>query len=67
MSIRYTNNSPDTLTYIWLQTEQNAFKANSLNSYVYPQESRFGARGFEGGYVFDKVERSATTRQIFRK
>ena len=59
MSIRYTNNSPDTLTYIWLQTEQNAFKANSLNSYVYPQESRFGARGFEGGYVFDKVEQVA--------
>ncbi len=59
MSLRYTNNSPDTLTYIWLQTEQNAFKANSLNSYVYPQESRFGARGFEGGYVFDKVEQVA--------
>ncbi len=56
MSLRYTNNSPDTLTYIWLQTEQNAFKANSLNSYIFPQDSRFGARGFEGGYVFDKVE-----------
>ena len=42
MSLRYTNNSPDTLTYIWLQTEQNAFKSNSLNSYVYPQDSRFG-------------------------
>lgn len=59
MSMRYTNNSPDTLTYIWLQTEQNAFKSNSLNSYVYPQDSRFGARGFEGGYVFEKVEQVA--------
>ncbi len=59
MTMRYTNNSPDTLTYLWLQTEQNAFKANSLNSLIFPQDSRFGARGFEGGYVFDRVEQVA--------
>ncbi|HET6228912.1 MAG TPA: M1 family metallopeptidase [Longimicrobiaceae bacterium] len=53
MRMRYTNNSPDTLHYLWMQTEQNAFKSNSLNSYVYPQNSRFGARGFEGGYTFE--------------
>ncbi|HET8654182.1 MAG TPA: M1 family metallopeptidase [Longimicrobiaceae bacterium] len=54
MRLRYTNNSPVALGYVWFQTEQNAFKSGSLNSYYYPQESRFGARGFEGGDVFDR-------------
>ncbi|MES2305509.1 MAG: M1 family metallopeptidase [Gemmatimonadota bacterium] len=56
LTLRYTNHSPDTLRYVWLQTEQNAFKANSLNSFIFPQDSRFGARGFEGGDVFDRFE-----------
>ena len=56
MTLRYTNNSPDTLHYIWLQTEQNAFRGNTLNSYIFPQDSRFGARGFEGGYTFTKLD-----------
>jgi hypothetical protein len=58
LTLRYTNNSPDTLHFIWIQTEQNAFKNGSLNSFVFPAESRFGARGFEGGDVitrFDQV------------
>ena len=54
--LRYTNNSPDTLHFIWFQVEQNAFKANSLNSYVFPAESRFGARNFEGGDNIDRFE-----------
>ena len=56
MTIRYTNNSPDTLHFLWFQVEQNAFKANSLNSYVFPAESRFGARNVEGGDVIDRFE-----------
>jgi hypothetical protein len=58
LTLRYTNNSPDTLRYIWLQTEQNAFRANTLNSFIFPQDSRFGARGFEGGYTFTKLVQS---------
>ena len=54
MTLRYTNNSPDTLRFIWFQVEQNAFKSGSLNSYVFPAESRFGARNFEGGDVIDR-------------
>jgi hypothetical protein len=54
MTLRYTNNSPDTLRFVWMQVEQNAFKANSMNSFVFPQESRFGARGFEGGDVIER-------------
>jgi len=56
MTLRYTNNSPDTLRYIWLQTEQNAFRGNTLNSFIFPQDSRFGARGFEGGYNLAKLD-----------
>ncbi len=54
MLMKYTNNSPDTLHFIWLHMEQNAFKPNSLNSYVFPSASRFGARDFDGG---DNIER----------
>jgi hypothetical protein len=59
MTMRYTNNSPDTLSYLWLQTEQNAFRANSLNALIFPQDSRFGARGFDGGYVIERIEQVA--------
>ena len=30
LTLRYTNNSPDTLHFIWFQVEQNAFKAKVL-------------------------------------
>ncbi|HVD05121.1 MAG TPA: M1 family metallopeptidase [Gemmatimonadaceae bacterium] len=57
-TIRYTNNSPDTLRYVWLQVEQNAFKSGSLNSFVFPSASRFGARNFEGGDVIDHLDQT---------
>lgn len=63
MTLRYTNNSPDTLGYLWLQTEQNAFRANSLNSLIFPQDSRFGARGFDGGYVISTIEQRVPGRR----
>lgn len=62
MTLRYTNNSPDTLGYLWLQTEQNAFRANSLNTLIFPQDSRFGARGFDGGYVISTIEQRVPGR-----
>ena len=62
MTLRYTNNSPDTLTFVWMQVEQNAFKSNSMNSFIFPQESRFGARGFEGGDVFEKFNQIVGAR-----
>ncbi|MEO8336874.1 MAG: hypothetical protein ABI664_17960, partial [bacterium] len=37
LRLKYTNNSPDTLRFIWLQVEQNAFKDKSLNSFIFPQ------------------------------
>jgi hypothetical protein len=56
LRLRYTNNSPDTLRFIWMQVEQNAFRNNSLNSFVFPADSRFGARGFEGGDVITQLD-----------
>lgn len=55
MTMKYTNNSPDTLRFVWMQVEQNAFKDASLNSLIFPQASRFGARGFEGGDVIQRI------------
>ena len=54
LRLRYTNNSPDTLPFLWMQMEQNAFRDRSLNSFIFPQDSRFGARGFEGGDVIER-------------
>ena len=62
MTLRYTNRSPDTLRYIFFQVEQNAFKDKSLNSFVFPPESRFGARNFEGGDVVEKFDQIIATK-----
>ncbi len=56
LRLTYQNNSPDTLRFVWMQMEQNAFKGNSLNSLIFPQDSRFGGRGFEGGHVIERFE-----------
>ena len=56
LRLHYTNNSPDTLRFIWFQVEQNAFMDNSLNALVFPQQSRFGARGFDGGDMIDRFD-----------
>ena len=55
VEIRYTNNSPDTLRYVWLQADQNLYRTNSKGSALFPADSRWGVRGFEGGYTFSEV------------
>ncbi|MGI9078109.1 MAG: M1 family metallopeptidase [Gemmatimonadaceae bacterium] len=50
VSIAYTNNSPDSLRFLWLQLDQNLYRPNSKGSAVFPADSRWGVRGFEGGY-----------------
>jgi len=52
--ITYTNNSPDELSYIWLQLDQNLFAPGSRGFAM----NVFGmARGFtfQGGYTIDEV------------
>ncbi len=50
VSIHYTNNSPDTLRFVWLQLDQNLYRPGSKGSAMFPAESRWGVRGFQGGY-----------------
>lgn len=54
-TIRYTNNSPDTLRYLWLQLDQNLFRDDSRGAVLTPPDARFAARGFQGGFVLDGV------------
>src|SRR2546425_279335 len=54
-TIRYTNHSPDTLRYVWLQLDQNLFRDDSRGALLNPPDARFAARGFHGGFVIDGV------------
>ncbi len=54
-SIRYTNNSPDTLRFVWLQLDQNLFKPGSTGSLLNASESRFGGAGFDGGFDISSI------------
>ena len=54
-TIHYVNNSPDTLTYLWLQLDQNIYRAASRGAAINPTDARFAGRGFEGGYTIQYV------------
>jgi hypothetical protein len=55
VTLAYTNNSPDTLHYVWMQLDQNLYKSGSEGSYLFPDDTRFGDRGFEGGYQIQNL------------
>jgi peptidase M1-like protein len=63
VQIAYTNNSPDTLRFIWLQVDQNLYRTGSKGSALFPADSRWGVRGFEGGYNLTDVRVNGTTVQ----
>jgi hypothetical protein len=50
-----------------MQMEQNAFKDKSLNSFIFPQDSRFGARGFEGGDIVEHFDQLTTRAGVAGK
>jgi len=56
VQIRYTNNSPDTLRYVWVQVDQNLYRAGSKGSALFPADSRWGVRRFQGGYDLADVQ-----------
>ena len=58
--ITYTNNSPDTLRYLWLQLDQNLFNSASRGARLFDQNSRFGTRGAEGGVTLTRVAEGPT-------
>ena len=51
--ITYTNNSPDQLDILWLQLDQNLYKADSRGAHA---GERFAAAEHSNGYVLDSVE-----------
>lgn len=55
VEIRYRNNSPDTLRYVWIQADQNLYRTGSRGSALFPADSRWDVRGFQGGYTFKEV------------
>ena len=55
VTIRYTNNSPDTLRFVWLQLDQNLYRPGSKGSMMFAADSRWGVRGFQGGYTLSEV------------
>jgi hypothetical protein len=57
--VSYTNNSPDTLRYLWLQLDQNLFNSSSRGFRLFEQDSRFGTRGAEGGMTLTRVAQPA--------
>jgi hypothetical protein len=54
VTVGYTNNSPDTLHFVWMQLDQNLFRASSEGSVLFPGGRNFGASA-EGGYVLQDV------------
>ncbi|MDF1504072.1 M1 family metallopeptidase, partial [Roseisolibacter sp. H3M3-2] len=64
--ITYTNNSPDSLRFVWLQLDQNLYRASSLGSALFAADSRWGVRGFQGGIDLADVavDGRATTPKV---
>ncbi|QYF96055.1 aminopeptidase [Massilia sp. PAMC28688] len=57
-TITYHNNSPDTLTYLWLQLDQNIFRKDSdalASSTVASREAWARARGADDGVRFETM------------
>lgn len=55
-TITYTNNSPDALSELWLNLEQNLFAKGSQAARKIGGGQRFGNRdGFKGGYTIKSV------------
>ncbi|SMO65784.1 M1 family metallopeptidase [Solitalea koreensis] len=65
-TITYTNNSPDALTYIWLQLDQNIFDPKSdtystqtngpLKDMSFEALNMFNQKEFKGGYTIKSVK-----------
>jgi len=78
-TINYTNNSPDTLTYLWLQLDQNKFNRDSIasktsttrlaqkdNPKTTYRSMRNMVRGmdFDGGFKITKVVQGTSGRKL---
>ncbi|AWI27237.1 M1 family metallopeptidase [Flavobacterium pallidum] len=65
--LTYTNNSPDKLDFLWLNVDQNLFRADSRGNAVIPVKgSRNGADGqvFDGGHKIKSVKLLTTVKGV---
>lgn len=63
--LTYTNNSPDNLSFLWMNLEQNAFAKNSRGNAVIPLDgSRGGTKGeiLDGGFRIKSVVVISSTK-----
>ena len=66
-TITYTNNSPDKMSFLWVNLDQNLFKDDSRGNAVIPiTGSRNGAQGqiFDGGFKITSVKNVTVTKGI---
>ena len=54
-TITYTNNSPQSVEYLWLQLDQNLFRPGSRGSEIQPPDSRWRGSFPGGGYTISNV------------
>ena len=55
VSISYSNASPDTLRVLWLQLDQNLYRASSRGALAFPKGARFAPKSVDGGYKLSDV------------
>jgi len=54
-TITYTNHSPESLDYLWLQLDQNLFAARSRGAEITPPDRRFAGAFAGGGFELSDV------------
>ncbi|QBQ42273.1 M1 family peptidase [Sphingobacterium psychroaquaticum] len=67
--ITYTNNSPDELSFLWFQLDQNLFHEDSRGQATIPlDESRYGSPNstFNGGFAFDNIRFADGTKATYQ-
>ncbi|RZJ53683.1 MAG: M1 family peptidase [Flavobacterium sp.] len=62
--ITYTNNSPDRLSFLWLNLDQNLFKDDSRGNAVVPLE---GSHNGAQGQIFDGGNKIKSVKIVFNK
>lgn len=64
--ITYSNNSPDTLEYLWIQLDQNQAKANTQTSLAESEKINqvLALDGFSGKYLKKDLERGFNIEQV---
>jgi len=66
-TITYHNNSPDTLTYLWVQLDQNIYKPNSdarTGATIRSRDAWDKPRGPDDGMKFDALQSLMTARSF---